>query len=209
MWHMGVAKKGPIARGLWVLVSAAMVLIAVALVISIGILASARFMDLSGAQMDVPVSVQIDAQALHVGAPSLGIPSARLRSVRGSLVFPPRRSDVLGVLAGLVVMLATALWVLAQLRALLGSLGDGRPFVPANVVRVRRIGIAVIAGALGGSFVNFVSGSFSRHFNGTGLTFEPEPNLNVFAIVCGLLIVMIAEVFRAGIELEEEQSLTV
>jgi hypothetical protein len=204
-------RKSPIAKALWVLVSVAMVLVALVLVISIGVLASSRGLDLSGAgwEIDLPVSVQIDARALNVAAPSLGIEHARLAKLHGSLIFPPRRPDLYSTFTGLIVMLATALWVLAQLRALLRALADGRPFVPANAARVRSIGVAVIAGALAGSLVELASGSFARHFTGMGLSFEPELHLNVFAIVCGLLIVAIAEVFRAGAQLEEEQSLTV
>ena len=86
---MAIAEKSPIARGLWVLVSVGMILVALGLVISVGILASAPLIDLSGAQMDLPVSVQIDSHALHVAAPSLGIEAAQLRKVHGSLVFPP------------------------------------------------------------------------------------------------------------------------
>jgi len=41
------------------------------------------------------------------------------------------------------------------------------------------------------------------------LRFEAPPDLNIFAIVNGLIILVIAEVFRAGTRLDEEQSLTI
>ena len=42
-----------------------------------------------------------------------------------------------------------------------------------------------------------------------GLRFETHADLNVFAIVLGLIILVIAEVFTAGTRLDEDQSLTI
>ncbi len=47
------------------------------------------------------------------------------------------------------------------------------------------------------------------HFSANGLRFDARPDVNVFAIIYGLIILVIAEVFRAGTRLDEEQSLTV
>ena len=47
------------------------------------------------------------------------------------------------------------------------------------------------------------------HFSADGLRFDVRPDFNVFAIITGLIILVIAEVFRAGTRLDEEQSLTV
>ena len=47
------------------------------------------------------------------------------------------------------------------------------------------------------------------HFSADGLRFHAWPDINVFAIIHGLSILVIAEVFRAGTQLDEEQSLTV
>ena len=56
----------------------------------------------------------------------------------------------------------------------------------------------------------FSANSFAMtHFSADGLRFDARPDLNVFAIVNGLIILAIAEVFRAGTRLDEDQSLTV
>ena len=47
------------------------------------------------------------------------------------------------------------------------------------------------------------------HFSADGLRFDAWPDLNVFAILHGLIILVIAEVFRAGTRLDEDQSLTI
>ena len=47
------------------------------------------------------------------------------------------------------------------------------------------------------------------HFTAPGLEFLARPDLNGFALVHGLIILALAEVFRAGARLDDEQSLTV
>jgi hypothetical protein len=47
------------------------------------------------------------------------------------------------------------------------------------------------------------------HFSAAGLHFDARPDVNLFAIVHGLIILAIAEVFRTGTRLQEEQSLTI
>ena len=107
-------------------------------------------------------------------------------------------------------MLALVLFVLGQLRAVFRTLRDGRPFVPANATRIRWIAFAVIVGELGRALVMYSSNSYvMTHFSANGLQFDARPDLNVFTIVHGLIILAIAEVFRTGTRLDEDQSLTI
>jgi hypothetical protein len=163
-----------------------------------------------GARMSIPVSLSIDAEALHVAAPSLGIDAAELQHVRGSLWFPARGPAGWLALGAVVLMLAVALWLLREMKGIFRTVRDGTPFVPANAARVRRIAFAVILGELARSAVVFWGNSYAAaHFSGHGLLFDARPDVNVFALVDGLIILALAEVFRAGTRLDEEQSLTV
>ena len=47
------------------------------------------------------------------------------------------------------------------------------------------------------------------HFSANGLRFDARPDLNILTIVHGLIILAIAEVFRTGTRLDEDQSLTI
>jgi hypothetical protein len=47
------------------------------------------------------------------------------------------------------------------------------------------------------------------HFFAPGLRFNARPNLSVVTIVHGLIILALAEVFRTGTRLDEDQSLTI
>jgi len=72
------------------------------------------------------------------------------------------------------------------------------------------IAIAVIAGEVARSAVVFFENSYAMtHVAGAGLRFDATPDFNGFAVIHGLIILVISEVFRAGTRLDEEQSLTV
>ena len=207
--------KNPISSFLVVLLNVGWWLVALAIVLTIGIAALATFHDIGGGgktTLDMPVSFSVDPRTLPVRAPSLGVEGAQIEHVRGTVKFspPPGASLVVPALLGLVVMFALALFVVGQLRAVFRTLRDGRPFVPANATRIRWIAIAVIAGELGRAVVMYSSNSYvMTHFSANGLRFDARPDLNVFTIIYGLIILAIAEVFRAGTRLDEDQSLTI
>jgi hypothetical protein len=181
------------------------------LALAVWLLVASPFIDLSKGETSIPVSFSIDEQTLPISAPSLGIQRAQLEGVRGTLKFPlPNRRDFVGAIIALAVMLAFALWVLQQLRAVFRSLRDGKPFVRANATRIRRIGWAVIAGELVRAAVVYMSNSYAMtNFAASGLQFNADLDLSLLALVNGMIILVIAEVFRAGTRLDEEQSLTI
>jgi hypothetical protein len=164
-----------------------------------------------GVKMAIPVSFTVDTDTHRITAPSLGIGEAQIQSARGTLGFRPRKGTFrVANLAIVIAMLALAMWVLGQLRAVFRTLRDGQPFVPANTTRIRRIAWAVIIGEIARSAVVFFENYYvMTHFQADGLRFSAHSEFNVFAIINGLIILVIAEVFRAGTRLDEEQSLTV
>jgi hypothetical protein len=84
------------------------------------------------------------------------------------------------------------------------------PFVPANATRIRWIAFAVIVGEFARAAIIYSTNSYATtHFSASGLRFDSRPDLNVVTIVHGLIILAIAEVFRTGTRLDEDQSLTI
>ena len=83
-------------------------------------------------------------------APSLGITG------RGDSERPWRRPDEVSrapnralaamTALGAMAWLALLFWILVQLRGVFRTLRAGRPFVPANAGRIRRIGYGIIVG---------------------------------------------------------------
>jgi hypothetical protein len=127
------------------------------------------------------------------------------------LKFPARRGPLfVANLLILVGWLALALWVINQLRGFFRTLRDRKPFVPTNALRLRRIAWALIFFELARAAIMFFENYYAMtHFSVAGLAFDARPELNVFAIVDGLIILVIAEVFREGTRLADEQSLTI
>jgi hypothetical protein len=165
----------------------------------------------SNSTMTIPVSVAVDPRTHPVTAPALGIKEAQLENLHGYLRFPTRGGPIVtGHAVLLMLLIALGLWVIGQLRAVFRTLQAGRPFVPANATRLRRVAYGVIAVEIARAAVFFFEHQYARtHFSAPGLRFEVHPDLSVPAIVYGLIILVIAEVFRAGTRLDEEQSLTV
>ena len=216
--------KASLSSFLLVLVNIGWFCVAIALVVTVLFLAAGAYVgvqiDASGAasvevghgvMMSIPVSFSVDPQTHHVSAPSLGIADAQLRDARAALKFSPQRGPFFIANAVLLVcLLSLVLWAVSQLRGVLRTLRDGKPFAPANARRLRRIAWLAIAGELVRAAVVFFENQYAAsHFVSEGLHFSARPEVNVFAIVNGLVILIIAEVFRIGAGLDEEQSLTV
>lgn len=186
--------------GLWVFLAGTMC-----------ILMTLPFTDLTDAETSIGAAFSVNANAVQITAPSIGVESAQLEDVRGTLRYPLRhRADIVAPGVGLILFLAFVQWVLGELRALLRTVRDGRPFARVNATRIRRIGWAVIAGELARALVTFLSDSYVvSHFTASGLRFEAELDVNVIAVITGLIILVISEVFRTGTRLDEDHALTI
>ena len=209
---------------------------AVGLAVSLCLIGVSLFVPLSGMRLTVPVSFSVDpeiirvapsspgakagsGQNIRVGSDSFGFEVGGERNrdreprlhVRGSLRFPTEsRAIFAGTAALLFGLLTFVMWVLDQIRGVFRTLRDGRPFVPANAARIRRIAFAVILGEVArAAIVLFENYYAMTHFAAEGLRFDARPDFNFLAIFYGLIILAIAEVFQAGTRLDEEQSLTV
>ena len=208
---MPLRGKASVSAFVVVLLNAAWYLVALGLVLTTCFVAVSPWIDLGHTSIDIPVSFDVDTRAVQVSAPALGVGAAEIQHVRGSLSFqPPSRTSIATPLALVAVMFAFGLWVLGQLSAVFRTLRDRQPFVPDNAIRIRRIGYAVIVGELARAAMVFFANSYAMaHFSAEGLRFDARPDVNLFAIVHGLVILAIAEVFRAGTRLNEDQSLTI
>jgi hypothetical protein len=173
------------------------------------LLACSIFVELRGDNltMSLPVAVQLNAP-IH-GAD--GETSAHFEQLRGNLRFPAKKGVFLfGSVAVVALMLGYVLWIVTQLRYVFRSLSRGLPFDPANARRVRQVGLAVIFGELGrAAIIYYWSYYTSSHFVADGLRFVPSIDMNPITIVGGLAILIIAEVFREGARMQEDQSLTI
>ncbi|HOJ58202.1 MAG TPA: DUF2975 domain-containing protein [Bacillota bacterium] len=109
-----------------------------------------------------------------------------------------------------VVVFAVYLYVLYNLRRVFATLVAGNPFARENVSSIRRIGGAVITGAVVRSLVQTAFGLFfAQNVAIPGVDFTAKLTLDFVTLFLGFVILVLAEIFRMGSELKEEQDLTV
>jgi hypothetical protein len=205
------SQGSPVLSFVKVVLDVSWYLIAIGLGLGVCLLLLSAFSHQPGNMIGIPVSFDSDLQASSVASPSVRIDGVRIKNARGTLNLPIERSEFLFANVAILIALMTfGLFVLTQLRAVFRALRDGRPFVSANVRRIRWIGMSVILGELVWSgIVLFENRYAATHVAAVGVRFNALPDLNFVAIIHGLIILAIAEVFREGTRLEEDQSLTV
>ena len=79
-----------------------------------------------------------------------------------------------------------------------------------NAMRIRRLALAVFLGEVSRAAVVYAANAYvAAQFAADHLRFTARPRINGFAIVSALILLVLAEVFRTGTQLDEDQSLTV
>lgn len=115
-------------------------------------------------------------------------------------------------LDGMVLLwLALAAAVIYYLRRIFQSVAAGSPFIPENVTSFRAVGLFVIAGSvlqsIAGALVGLVM--MNNLITPAGVHITPRGTLDLGGLFLGLVILALAEIFRYGVELQNEQNLTV
>ncbi len=86
----------------------------------------------------------------------------------------------------------------------------GEPFVRANAERIHLIGLVIILMEVAKVIILALFSAFVRdNFSVEGFTLGITPRPDLGVILVGLVVLVIAAVFRQSIELREEQELTV
>jgi hypothetical protein len=135
----------------------------------------------------------------------------KITSLGGSLQIPTTNRWFIAAQSGVLIAVLAFFWyVLGRLRGVFRTLTFGTPFVPENAARIRAVAFAVIAGEFARSAIVFAENAYARtHVAIAGLRFDAWPQLDFGTLGHGLIILVIAEVFRLGTRLDEEQSLTI
>ena len=157
--------------------------------------------------MTVPVAFELEEGSYTIRADALGIERAEMGQALAELSFNVPTGlffhlNMMVAALGLVIIM----WVLYQLRAVFATLRAGTPFVGANAVRIRWIGIAIIAGEVLKSFVVGLEHYYvMTHFASDGLSFGTSFEIQGVTIIVGFTVIVISEVFRMGTLLEQDQ----
>lgn len=108
------------------------------------------------------------------------------------------------------VMMSLGLAIIFQLKKIFATLAAGSPFVLENAKRMQRIAIIIFSSAM----VQIIAARVIGHVvinnvmvKGVAFTVSGKPNLG--ALFFGLVILVLAEIFRQGALLKDEQDLTI
>jgi len=120
-------------------------------------------------------------------------------SVNGDLDLDVGADDFVVVLRNFISF-GVALYVVERLLELLKTLRFGSPFVKENAIRFRNVGIALLVGELSKIFIGILAMV-------TGADVDADLDLMIFIAIAAVFV--LAEVFREGARMKEEQDLTV
>ena len=109
-----------------------------------------------------------------------------------------------------VVVVFSFMFVIFNLRKILKKLVDRAFFIAESIRRVKIIGYTIVAGALASGFMaSIFSLLMARDIEIPGVNVTFYYGINLPMVFLGALILVIAQVFRKGFEMQEEQKLTV
>lgn len=108
-----------------------------------------------------------------------------------------------------LVLIPVSLLMLNHLRRLMASFAEDNPFSAENVGRIRWLGYLFMIGAALQAVVEVALGFYLIRVTIPGVEINPKIGLNFPVVIAGLVILVLAEVFRLGAGLKEDQDLTV
>jgi serine phosphatase RsbU (regulator of sigma subunit) len=156
--------------------------------------------------LEIPVRFQLDPASHPFTAARQDVRAVSITKANGTLKVEGggwSRGIVCAVVGLAAIALGVVLFVFNRLRAILRTLRDQNPFVALNASRIRMIGIVLILGPVASAGLDaWLAAEATRDISVAGLTFSADLSLNTWAVFSGLVLLMLAEVFRLGAEMK-------
>ncbi|MEP3225020.1 MAG: DUF2975 domain-containing protein [Parasphingorhabdus sp.] len=158
------------------------------------------------------VAVIIAGLAAIIALPMLVIFSQEILAELGNAYVESPPTEVLWAMAGVILILMLILllsyFTIDRLRKVVASVRDGDPFIRINGVRLRGMGIAMLAiqvltlalGAVVGLIIRFLG----EMKDGREDSLHMDFGLSLSGILMVLLLIILARVFDRGAEMREE-----
>jgi hypothetical protein len=142
-----------------------------------------------------------------------GLAQLDLQDLRADLEVPIGRLPW-GVVALIWIQIAAGcslmLFVLHHLRRIFQRVRDGVPFDANNALRLRWLGVSLLALAVFSAIANLLRSLALRDWvENSGLAVPVGFTIDTPTVFAALVLIALAEIFRRGAELEHEQSLVV
>jgi hypothetical protein len=112
--------------------------------------------------------------------------------------------------AAYLVAFGVILWALALLRRILAATSRGRPFDPFNPRRLNALGWIILCTALLSSLFQYLASRWALSIvEVVSPPLSPLVRVNAGWVVCGLLALVLAAIWKEAVRMAEEQALTV
>ncbi len=113
-------------------------------------------------------------------------------------------------IGGVAVLMAIGLFIIWQLRKLFRRFAEGNPFDRSNVGRLRAIGTGMLGLSIGAAvFTSILTYVVSQQFHSDRIEFVTSMDFDASSLFSAAVVFILAEIFRLGAEMQEEQALTV
>lgn len=157
----------------------------------------------------LPFPFEIDAEVYEVDVGELGGDARILHSTGLLRIDDPARNVELPFMAYSLLGMIIGLVVWYQLREIVKTLADSVPFDPDNSRRIRIVALSLVAWTLiqAGGVAAWIF--LKSKMVTEGVLIRPIPELHFGTLEAILALLVLAEVFQKGIDLEEDQQLTV
>ena len=141
--------------------------------------------------------------------------TAKLSFLTGGLYVPADvftsvdalRAFLKSILAHVGVGAAIFITVAAHVMGLLKSVEEGTPFQAQNVVRLRKISVAIIVGSI---LIPVVTGiADMAYLNQSLMDVKANSVVDITLLLCGILILILSGIFAYGARLQREHDETV
>jgi Protein of unknown function (DUF2975) len=166
----------------------------------------------SGRSMTLTVPVTFSSIPLSkIHSIKSGLPDGVLNVMNGNFSIPVENNlqNTLMLLTAGIAICAVLIVVTYQLKLIFSSLSRDQPFDELNVLRIRNIGIVLIIF----SFLQFLSNITLNWFLVGHFSWEDGIKLTylfkISYLVTGVVLIIVAEIFKQGASLKEETNLTI
>jgi len=169
-----------------------------------------------GWEHNVPVAIgegsfwpRLDVEI--AGGASPAVLNTRIEGARGELRFFHHSLPVhLGLQAIAILFLGLFLWGITLLRRILATTAGGRPFDPINPRRLNAMGWIIVSASVLSSILQYLASRLTlSKVEVTTLPLSPSIQIHKEWIVCGLLVLVLAAIWKEAVRMAEEQALTV